>query len=136
MDGNKVTDFLAESGSVIVKLNPAYLETLSVGEHTLTAQFDDGDDVTVKFTIKEKAAEEKKTDTTPVEKKTDTTPDNKKTEVTPGDKPSTTTTKTDKPNTGDTVNIQLLFLVMILSMCDIFALCFLRSKIEEKKRKR
>ena len=44
--------------------------------------------------------------------------------------------KNDAPGTGDTVNIQLIFLVMLLSMCDIFALCNLRSILEEKKRRR
>ena len=53
------SDYTAESGSVIVTLAAAYLETLSVGEHTLTALFDDGNDVTVSFTVK-KAEEQKK----------------------------------------------------------------------------
>ena len=35
-------NYIKESGSVIVKLKPEYLETLALGEHTLTAQFDDG----------------------------------------------------------------------------------------------
>lgn len=34
--------YTAERGSVVVKLKPAYLETLPLGPHTLTAQFDDG----------------------------------------------------------------------------------------------
>ena len=36
---------------MVVKLKPAYLETLAVGEHTLTAIFDDGNNPTAKFTI-------------------------------------------------------------------------------------
>ena len=87
--------------------------------------FDDGDDVTVEFTIKEKASEGGK--------KSDTTPDNKKSDATSGNKKAA---KNDAPGTGDTVNIQLIFLVMILSMCDIFALCNLRSILEKKKRRR
>jgi hypothetical protein len=43
----------AKIGSVIITLKPEYLETLAAGEHTLTVMFDDGDDVTVKFTIEE-----------------------------------------------------------------------------------
>ena len=42
VDGNTVEEYEAESGSVIIRLNPAYLETLSVGRHTLTAEFEDG----------------------------------------------------------------------------------------------
>ena len=48
----KSSDYDAEPGSVIVHLKPAFLETLSVGRHTLTALFDDGNDVTVVFYIK------------------------------------------------------------------------------------
>ena len=65
---------------------------------------------------------EKVTYTYTYEKKSDTTPDNKKADVT--------------PETGDAVNVQLIFLVMVLSMCVIFALCNLRSKLDEKKRRR
>ena len=127
VDGKELgsNDYSFKPGSVVIDLKADYLNKLSVGKHTLTAMFDDGDDVTVEFTIKEKASES--------EKKSDTTPDNKKADVTPGNKK---TAKTDAPGTGDTVNIQLIFLVMVLSMCDIFALCNLRSKLDEKKRRR
>ena len=43
--------YTAESGSVIVKLAPSYLETLATGEHKLTALFDDGNDPQATFTI-------------------------------------------------------------------------------------
>ena len=45
--------YTAVAGSVVVTLSPAYLETLSVGDHELTAMFADGDDVTVGFKILE-----------------------------------------------------------------------------------
>lgn len=106
------SNYTAVSGSVVITLKPEYLETLAVGDHLLTANFDDGNSVTVKFTIKEKSEE----------KKSDTTLNNKKADVT--------------PETGDAVNVQLIFLVMVLSMCVIFALCNLRSKLDEKKRRR
>lgn len=48
VDGNNYT---AESGSVIIKLKTEYLNTLSVGEHTITLKFSDGDDISTKFTI-------------------------------------------------------------------------------------
>ncbi|MBQ6230718.1 MAG: hypothetical protein IJJ74_06330, partial [Eubacterium sp.] len=53
VDGKAVdaSDYTAEAGSVIIKLNPSYLETLTVGEHVLTAQFDDGEDAEATFTI-------------------------------------------------------------------------------------
>ncbi len=44
IDGADVaeTNYAAEAGSVNIRLSSAYLETLSEGEHTLTAVFDDG----------------------------------------------------------------------------------------------
>ena len=127
VDGKELgsNDYSFKPGSVVIDLKADYLNKLSVGKHTLTAMFDDGDDVTVEFTIKEKASEGGK--------KSDTTPDNKKSDATSGNKKAA---KNDAPGTGDTVNIQLIFLVMILSMCDIFALCNLRSILEKKKRRR
>ena len=49
-----VANYTAVSGSVIVKLKPEYLETLSAGKHTLTAVFDDGNNPSAEFTINEK----------------------------------------------------------------------------------
>ena len=56
VDGEAVaeSDFTAVSGSVEVTPEVSFLETLSLGEHTLTALFEDGNDVTVGFTVKEK----------------------------------------------------------------------------------
>ncbi|MBQ9020973.1 MAG: hypothetical protein IJ113_03010, partial [Eggerthellaceae bacterium] len=53
VDGKGVasSNYIAESGSVVVKLKPAYLETLAVGEHTITALFDDGNSASAKFTV-------------------------------------------------------------------------------------
>ena len=53
VDGKDVdaTNYAAEPGSVVVKLKPAYLETLSVGKHTLTAMFDDADNVDASFEV-------------------------------------------------------------------------------------
>lgn len=45
--------YTARRGSVVVSLLASYLETLNVGDHTLTTKFDDGDAVTVAFTVKE-----------------------------------------------------------------------------------
>ena len=54
VDSNGVasSSYDASSGSVVVSLHPDYLETLAVGEHTLAASFDDGDDGLADFTIK------------------------------------------------------------------------------------
>ena len=55
VDGKDVdaANYTAESGSVVVKLKPAYLETLDVGEHVLTALFDDADKADASFRVLE-----------------------------------------------------------------------------------
>lgn len=44
VDGEKVSagNYTKESGSVVIKLKPRYLQKLENGRHTLTAEFDDG----------------------------------------------------------------------------------------------
>ena len=44
-------NYTALPGSVIMQLQPAYLETLSLGEHSITALFDDAPDATARFSI-------------------------------------------------------------------------------------
>ncbi|MBR2789060.1 MAG: hypothetical protein IKD70_00375 [Eggerthellaceae bacterium] len=53
VDGQAVdsSDYTAESGSVVVTLKATYLETLSAGDHTLSAMFDDGEDATADFSV-------------------------------------------------------------------------------------
>lgn len=45
-------NYTAVKGSVVVTLSADYLNTLSVGEHTITFRFSNGADVTTSFTIK------------------------------------------------------------------------------------
>lgn len=57
VDGKELTkdkDYTAKAGSVIIDLKPSFLETLSVGEHTLTARFIDDIDVNSKFNVVDK----------------------------------------------------------------------------------
>jgi hypothetical protein len=56
IDGEEVSPdgYTAESGSVIIRLLPRYLETLSPGIHTLIAGFDDGGSEEIQFTVKAK----------------------------------------------------------------------------------
>ena len=53
VDGQAVepTEYTAVSGSVVVTLKASYLQTLAVGDHTLAAMFDDGDDATADFSV-------------------------------------------------------------------------------------
>ena len=55
IDGKKVTDFTKAKGSVITKINASYMNSLSIGDHTITAKFSDGGSVSADFTVKEKA---------------------------------------------------------------------------------
>ncbi len=43
-------------GSVVILLSPEYLETLSVGRHTMTVSFSDSYPVTASFTVKDKSS--------------------------------------------------------------------------------
>ena len=49
-------NYTATAGSVNVELKPEYVETLAVGEHSLTALFDDGNNVKVGFTVNPSSA--------------------------------------------------------------------------------
>ena len=64
VDGKAVDkgDYTAVSGSTVITLKPEYLETLSVGTHTLTVQYTDGE-ASCEFTIAEKPAEGTDNDT-------------------------------------------------------------------------
>ena len=61
VDGKKVDEanYIKESGSVVIKLKPTYLETLALGDHTLKAQFNDGS-ASARFTVADKSAGEGK----------------------------------------------------------------------------
>ena len=53
VDGDRVdaSNYEVERGSVVIKLKPEYLETLSDGEHIITALFNDGNSASAEFTI-------------------------------------------------------------------------------------
>ena len=49
------SNYTSESGSTIITFNKSYVDTLSVGEHTLRVAFIDGGEAITKFTIVKKA---------------------------------------------------------------------------------
>ena len=55
VDGEPVSEggFSAKSGSVVVDLLPEYLQTLPAGEHTVYAEFDDGEGAAATFTVED-----------------------------------------------------------------------------------
>ena len=54
--GNDVPTHEAKEGSLILNVYPVYLDTLSVGEHTLTVKFSNGLSISSKFEVKAAAA--------------------------------------------------------------------------------
>lgn len=51
-DSSGKVNWTAEKGSVIVSLQPSFMETLAEGDHTISATFDDGVDATAPFAVK------------------------------------------------------------------------------------
>ena len=122
----KSTDYTAESGSVIITLKPEFLEALSVGEHTLTAMFTDGEDVTVPFAVSEKNSQpdDKKDETKPDDKKDETKPDDKKDETKPSDQKNTAA------KTGDENYIATY--IMMFAAALLLAMALYTSKLYKR----
>lgn len=55
-------NYKAESGSTVITLNKEYVDTLSVGEHTIKVEFNDGGSATTKFEVKAKQVNTEKTE--------------------------------------------------------------------------
>ena len=112
VDGKDVaaSNYTAESGSVIVKLKPSYLETLSVGEHTITALFDDGSKASAKFTVVARKASGNSNTTNSTTKK------------------ANTVSSTGAPKTGDTSNMLLWFTILCASVLVLFNVVTIRRR--------
>ncbi|MCR5607946.1 MAG: hypothetical protein K6G26_02655 [Lachnospiraceae bacterium] len=106
VDG-KVVDkenYTAKAGSVIIELKASYLKTLDNKEHTLTAMFDDDNDVEAKFTVAETSKKNS------------------------SDSKTSTESKTASPKTGDNTNILLCVILMVVSIGGIGAGIFFKKK--------
>lgn len=55
-------NYKAESGSTVITLNQEYVDTLSIGEHTIKVEFSDGGSATTKFEVKAKQVNTEKTE--------------------------------------------------------------------------
>lgn len=55
-------NYKAESGSTVITLNKEYVDTLSVGEHTIKVEFSDNESATTKFEVKAKQVNTEKTE--------------------------------------------------------------------------
>lgn len=51
VDGTETTEYTSKSGSTIITLNKDFVNSLSVGEHTLKVAFNNGGEATTKFTV-------------------------------------------------------------------------------------
>ena len=51
LDDEEITDFTSKEGSTIISLSGEYLDTLSLGEHTLSIEYSDGRTSGVTFTV-------------------------------------------------------------------------------------
>ena len=100
-------DFDASKGSVALKLKDSYLNTLEVGEHTLTVVFED-EYVSADFEVVEKDTEEESTEDTTEKSSEDVTeePTDDTTETSTGDTTEevteSSTDDTTETSTGDT----------------------------------
>ena len=99
-------DYTAEAGSVIVHLKPGYLEKLPFGKHKVTARFDDGNDPSAEFIIKERLQA-----AAPTEEKTSGTAT-----VTKKSSQSAAKGSAKSPKTGDSRNPLLWFTLLGVSL--------------------
>ena len=80
VDETGTTEYTSKSGSTIITLNKDFVNSLSVGEHTLKVAFNNNGTATTKFTIAKAAEEETTTEvTTTEEAKTETPSKNPRT---------------------------------------------------------
>ena len=119
VDGTKIDadKYTAVSGSTIVNLKKEYLETLSVGKHTLTVVYTNGE-CSTEFEIK--AASTAKKDTTDKENKSS----------------KTTAAKLDNaktPKTGDNSNILLWFTLLFSSGVVLMGKAFANKKRKQDR---
>lgn len=104
LDGTLVAadKYAAVSGSTVITLKKDYLSTLSVGKHTLTIVYNDGE-CSTEFEIKAAS----------ITSSTDSTGNNSGSTLSKVNKPDTS--ETTSPKTGDTNNMFLWFIILFVS---------------------
>ena len=102
-DASGKTNWTAKSGSVIIELQPSYLDTLSVGEHKFMAKFDDGAGADVTFIVQAKA-------------------------VTPANTAGTSGKNTTSPKTGDGSSLLIWFIAAGAALFVIFRIISYRKR--------
>ena len=127
VDGKEVAEsnYDAVSGSVVITLKAPYLETLSAGEHILTAKFNDGDSADAGFTIIEAPAADDNNDSKAGD-------DSKS----GGTADSNESKKTDvkNPETGDEVPIGLIMIIWLASLVGTVWSLVLKKNLKPTKK--
>ena len=127
VDGKDVAEsnYDAVSGSVVITLKAPYLETLSAGEHILTAKFNDGESADAGFTIIEApAADDNNASKAGDDSKSGGTAD------------SNESKKTDvkNPETGDEVPIGLIMIIGLVSLVGAVWCLVLKKNLKPTKK--
>lgn len=147
VDGKEVAEsnYDAVSGSVVITLKAPYLETLSAGEHILTAKFNDGDSADAGFTIIEvPAADDNNDSKAGDDSKSGGTADSnesKKTDVKNPDKSDKSSEKTTSTvgasknhKTGDEVPIGLIMIIGLASLAGAVWSLVLKKNLKPTKK--
>ncbi|MDO5477280.1 MAG: hypothetical protein Q4F43_09255 [Eubacteriales bacterium] len=111
------SNYTAASGSLNVSLKPAFLETLSTGEHTITAVFDDGR-ANAKFTVVKKSSGSSSS----TKKSSGSSSGNKSSSV------SSSSSGQKGAATGDTTPVAMWAILAAAAAAGIGVLLFLRGK--------
>ena len=109
VDGTETTEYTSKSGSTIITLNKDFVNSLSVGEHTLKVAFNNGGEATTKFTIA-KTEETTQTETATAEETTQT-------ETATAEETKAEESTSNNPKTGD--NIAVWISLMVVSMLGV-----------------
>lgn len=116
----------------MVTMKSAYLETLTVGTHTLTVRSQNGD-ASTQFTIKEKDVSEtnpKEEEKGETDTKTETDKKDETSVKTETNKKNETSAKAESnsPKTGDSTNLLLWFALLAVSASSIITLAVYKMK--------
>ena len=115
MDGQIVdeSNYTVKEGSTIVTFKTEYLETLSVGTHTVTINYKDGSDVDHQLTILKNMDVDTDTDT---KDEADTESDNADIPVVDGSAENNQADQTSSPSTGDSSSVGMWAVIALAAV--------------------
>ena len=115
MDGQIVdeSNYTVKEGSTIVTFKTEYLETLSVGTHTVTINYKDGSDVDHQLTILKNMDVDTDTDT---KDEADTESDNADVPVVDASAENNQADQTSSPSTGDSSSVGMWAVIALAAV--------------------